>query len=160
MWSSFTKSLCTSSRKYCFNGTILQCSGEHVLDSESLLRFLKNHIRQSRRLQMSWRQCCTLFFLVSFLWSFSHKVFNEATSAIQLAAPMYSFLHFFFPTSMKILKQSNVQRCCQTISRETACLPGLSATSQQYFSLTINQHQPPANRIIRLYTIVDVCHDL
>ena len=37
------------------------------------------------------------FFLDEFFRSFSCKVFNEATSVIQLAATMYSFLHSFFP---------------------------------------------------------------
>ena len=38
------------------------------------------------------------FFLGEFSRSFSRKVFNESTSAIQLVVTIYSFLHSFFPT--------------------------------------------------------------
>jgi hypothetical protein len=102
--NSFAKSLYAhTSRRRCF--VILNSFCKDQGSTFLKLALVEDSTQsRSRRLKICPNDnCCTLFLLVSFFWSFSHEVFNKATKCIYNMHHHALFLHTFLTGFLGVL---------------------------------------------------------
>jgi hypothetical protein len=101
----FAKSLCAyTSRRRCFALLIRFCKdqGSTFLNLALVEYSIESRSRRSKFVLMA---AVVLFFLGEFFWSFSHKVFNEATKCKCNLRHHVFFLHIFPTGFLGVLKR-------------------------------------------------------
>jgi hypothetical protein len=101
----FAKSLCAyTSRRRCFALLIRFCTdqGSTFLNLALVEYSIESRSRRSKFVLMA---AVVLFFLGEFFWSFSHKVFNEATKCKCNLRHHVFFLHIFPTGFLGVLKR-------------------------------------------------------